>query len=49
MPERLECDVLQKERYINPLTSLPTHGPILESGRGTFIRIGRLLFTYIYM
>ena len=24
MPERLECDVLQKARYINTLTYLPT-------------------------
>jgi len=27
MPERLECEVLQKERYINPLTYLPTYLP----------------------
>ena len=24
MPEHLECEVLQKERYINPLTYLPS-------------------------
>jgi len=25
MPERLECEVLQKARYINTLTYLPTY------------------------
>ena len=27
MPERLECEVLQKARYINTLTYLPTGVP----------------------
>jgi len=27
MPERLECEVLQKARYINTLTYLPTSCP----------------------
>ena len=27
MPERLECEVLQKARYINTLTYLPTYLP----------------------
>jgi len=25
MPERLECEILQKARYINTLTYLPTY------------------------
>jgi len=31
MPERLECEVLQKERYINPLTYLHTYLPTYPS------------------
>ena len=30
MPERLECEVLQKVRYINTLTYLPTYSRSLK-------------------
>ena len=32
MPERLECVVLQKARYINTLTYLPTYLPTYRNG-----------------
>ena len=33
MPERLECEVLQKEHYTNTLTYLPTYTSHTPSGK----------------